>query len=203
MDTICRKHAGRKRVGLMAALLMLSVTYSCTAQTQSTDSSAPHEMIVTGQGFIAIDTPKGWEQSKGPGLAFFLPKGVDPQKTDVWIYINSAPVGPNEEDKDAQAYIQSDIAGFRQRFKNGTVRKEDTLLLPEVKQQAAVYTFLSGEENNAFEQIIYVADVRRVLIFALSAKNSAALNKSVSVFHEFAKSYRGSIQMGSTGDTQK
>jgi hypothetical protein len=154
---------------------------------------------MTSQGFLAIDTPKGWVHSEGPGLAFFLPEGVNPENAQVSIYISSAPVGQNEEDKDANSYIQSDISGFRQRFKNA-VRKEDALFLPQVKQQAAVYTFQSGETHNAFEQIVYISDVNRVLILALSAKNSDALKGSMQVFHEFAKSYRGSIQMGSLGD---
>ena len=157
-------------------------------------------MLMTRQGFLAIDTPKGWVQSEGPALAFFLPKGVSPEKAQVSIYISSAPVGPNEEDKDADSYIQSDIAGFRQRFKSAVVHKEEALYLPQVKQQAAVYTFQSGETHNAFERIVYVSDVNRVLILALSAKNVDALKGSIQAFQEFAQSYRGSIQMGSSED---
>lgn len=95
------------------------------------------------------------------------------------------------------SYIQSDISGFKQHFKNATVRKEEALFLPEVKQQAVVYTFESGEEDNAFEQVIYIQDAGRVLIFDMTAKNSDALTRTIQIFHEFAKSYRGSIQMGS------
>ena len=69
-----------------------------------------------------------------------------------------------------------------------------------MKQQAFVYTFESGEEDNAFEQVIYIRNVGRVLIFDMTAKNSDALKRTVQLFHEFAKSYRGSIQMDSPGE---
>jgi hypothetical protein len=200
MNTIPRQLTNKLGLGLASAVLSLLVLCPCTGQKPSADNSAPHEMLVTTQGFIAIDTPKGWVQSDGPGLAFFLPEGVSPQKADVWIYISGAPVGPKEEDKDTNSYIQSDIAGFMQRFKKGVVRKEEDLLLPEMKQKVAVYTFQSGEAHNAFEQVIYVSDVNRVLTFTLSAKNSDAFTKSTGIFREFAKSYRGSIQMGSPDD---
>jgi hypothetical protein len=188
---------GKRTIGLISTMVALWVLCPCIAQKPAADSSEPHEMLMTRQGFIAIDTPKGWVQSEGPGLASFLPKGVDPAKAEVLIYISSAPVGEDEEDKDMNAYIQSDITGFKQRFKNGIVRKEENLLLPEVKGQASVYTFQSGEAHNAFEQIVYISDFHRVLILALSAKNLDALTQSTKLFHEFAESYRGSIQMGS------
>jgi len=35
-----------------------------------------------------------------------------------------------------------------------------------------------------------------VLILDLTARNSDAFARTVQIFHEFAKSYRGSIQMG-------
>jgi len=180
----------------MGTFLPLWVSCACTAQKPSDTSSEIHEMLVTQAGFLAFDTPQGWERSEGPGLAFFLPKGLAREKSDVWIYINGAPVGPNAEDKDMDSYIQSDIAGFKQRFKNAIVRKEEALFLPEVKQHAAVYTFQSGEANNAFEQVVYIEDVNRVLILDLTARNSDAFARTVQIFHEFAKSYRGSIQMG-------
>lgn len=184
-------------LALMSAAMTLGIVCPILAQNPSPDASAPHQMIVTRQGFIAIDNPKGWVQSDGPGLAFFLPKGVTADKADVWIYISSCPVGPNEEDKNMDSFIQSDIAGFKQRFKNGIIRKEETIALPEVKGEATVYTFQSGEANNAFEQVVYISDVNRVLVLDLSAKNSAAFTKSLPIFRDFTKSYRGSIQMGS------
>jgi hypothetical protein len=79
---------------------------------------------------------------------------------------------------------------------NAVVRKEEDIMLPEMKQQAFVYTFQSGEANNSFEQVIYIADAGRVLVLTLSAKNSDAFAKSTKIFCAFAQSYRGSIQMG-------
>jgi len=197
MRSISGPMSAKLVLGLMGATLTLLASCSCAAQKSSESSSEPHEMLVTQAGFIAINTPRGWLRSEGQGLAFFLPDGVERKKAGVWIYINCAPVGPHEEDKDMDSYIQSDISGFKQHFKNATVRKEEALFLPEVKQQAVVYTFESGEEDNAFEQVIYIQDAGRVLIFDMTAKNSDALTRTIQIFHEFAKSYRGSIQMGS------
>ncbi|MGD0546979.1 MAG: hypothetical protein ABR991_04040, partial [Terracidiphilus sp.] len=166
-------------------------------------ASEPRQMIVTTQGLLTIDTPKGWVQSDGPGLAFFLPDGMTAEKADVWIYISSAPVGPNEENKDIDSYIQSDIKSFQRRFKHATVRTEEALLLPAVNGKAAVYTFQSGEAHNAFEQVIYISEIHRVLVLDLSAKNSKAFAKSMAVFHDFAQSYQGNIQMGSLADKPK
>jgi len=184
-------------LALACGIFVLWTPSLSVTQIPSEKASEPHQMILTKDGFLAIDLPKGWSQSEGPGLAFFLPEGVDASQSNVWIYINSAPVGPKEDDKDLNSYINSDIGGFKQRFKNGFVRKEEDLLLPAMKQRVSVYTFQSGEINNSFEQVIYIPDAGRALILDLSAKNSDAFKGSLSVFHEFAKSYRGGIQMGS------
>ncbi len=153
-------------------------------------------MLVTDEGFLAINTPNGWIRTRGPGLAFFVHEGDTDQTAKVWIYISSAPIGPKEETKNLEEYIESDIAGFKQHFKSGVVRKETPIELPLIKSKAPVYTFLSGESHNGFEQIVYVADVNRILILALSAKEKAAFEKSQSDFLTFAKSYRGSITPG-------
>jgi hypothetical protein len=200
MNSVSQKMPGRLGLVLIGAMLALWASCLCTAQKPAESSSEMHEMLVTPAGFLAIDTPKGWEQSAGPGLAFFLPKGFDRETSDVWIYINYAPVGPNEEDKDMGSYIQSDIAGFKHQFKNAIVRKEEDLLLSQVKQHATVYSFQSGDAKNSFEQVIYIEDAGRVLILDLTAKNADAFARTLQLFHEFAKSYRGSIQMDSPAD---
>ncbi len=90
-------------------------------------------------------------------------------------------------------YVESDIAGFKQLFKSGVVTEETPIDLPFAKSKALVYTFLSGETNNAFEKIVYIAENNRVLILALSAKKKHACENSQTVFRQFAQSYRGSI----------
>jgi hypothetical protein len=200
MNSVSLKISGKVGLVLIGAMLTLWVPCLCTAQKPTENSSEMHEMLVTPAGFLAIDTPKGWEKCEGPGLAFFLPKGFAREKSDVWIYINFAPIGPNEEDKDMDSYIQSDIAGFKHQFKNAIVTKEEDLLLSQVNQHAPVYSFQSGDAENSFEQVIYIEDVGRVLVLDLTAKNASAFKRTLQLFHEFAKSYRGSIQMGSPSD---
>lgn len=155
-------------------------------------------MILTSEGLLAIETPKGWVQTEGPGLAFFLRRGENRKIADAWIYINSAPMGPNEDAKDLRAYIQSDIAGFKERFKSGVVREEAAIDLPLAKTAVPVYTFESTEEHNSFEEIIYIPENGRVLLLVLSAKNKDAFAKSLQDFRAFAKSYGGSIIMTGT-----
>lgn len=156
-------------------------------------STEPPEMLVTEQGFLAINTPMGWVRSGGPGLAYFIRKSDKTVSPPVWIYISSAPIGPDEEAKDATAYIQSDISDFKERFKAGTVTEEEPLALPKTNSHAPVYTFRSGEKHNAIEQVAYIAEVNRVLTLVLSAKETAAFEQSLLIFREFVKSYGGSI----------
>jgi len=144
-----------------------------------------------------LNTPYGFERVQGPGLAFFRPKGKTQSKGDPVIYINCAPVGPKEQDKSVESYIESDISGFQQHFKKGSVQKEDDVLLPtSPRLRAPAYTFRSGEENNAYERIVYIPENGRVLILVLSVKTQDALAKTLPVFTEFVTSYKGSIIFG-------
>lgn len=171
----------------------LATVVSSAVTQQSQDASQPPEMLMTEQGFLAIDTPKGWMRTDGPGLAYFIPGSHSGGGPRVWIYISSASIGSNEESKDLKSYIESDIASFRKRFKQGVVQQEKPLSLPHAKLQAPVYTFVSGEEHNAIEQVVYVPNVNRVLTLVLSAKDKIAFAEALPVFRDFAKSYRGSI----------
>jgi hypothetical protein len=100
------------------------VGYRAIARLPQEPSNAqePPEMLVTEEGFLAIDTPRGWLCSDGPGLAYFVPPTSEKEKPLVWIYISAASVGAKEQPEDMKAYIESDKAGFKQRFKNGVSR---------------------------------------------------------------------------------
>jgi len=153
----------------------------------------PREMLATEEGLIAIDIPKGWVRSEGPGLAFFLREKDDPRTAPACIYLSSAPIGPDEDAKTFDDFVESDINSFKRRFKNGRAEKENDLELPRAKLKATVYTFLSGETTNAFEEIIYIPESHRVLILVLSAKTAEALASARPDLHSFAQSYSGSI----------
>lgn len=184
---------------IVAAFILLNLISSpCLAQTRAAQPKQPPEMLVTSEGFLAIETPKGWVRTEGPGLAFFVREGENSKTADVWIYVNSAPVGPKEDAKDLQAFIQSDIAGFKERFKSGIVREERPIELPHAKIRVHVYAFESAEKHNSFEEAAYIPENGRVLILVLSAKNKVAYAKSVQDFRAFAESYRGSIRESGT-----
>jgi hypothetical protein len=153
----------------------------------------PPEMLVTEEGFLAIDTPRGWQRTEGPGLAYFVPPTAKDEKPLVWIYISAESVGEKEQSKDMKAYIESDKANFRQRFKNGVTRDETPLQMTHAKLQATVVTFRSGEVRNAVEQVAYIGEDNRVLTLVLSASENSAFEKALPVFREFVSSYRGSI----------
>lgn len=131
-------------------------------------------------------------------MAFFLRRGENSKTANVWIYINSAPVGPDQDAKDLPAYIQSDTGGFRERFKSGVVREEAAIDLPHAKTSVPVHTFESNETHNSFEEIIYIPETGRVLLLVLSAKNKDAFAKSIQDFRAFAQSYGGSIILTGT-----
>ena len=154
-------------------------------------------MLLTNDGFIAIDTPRGWVRSEGPGLAAFLRKGDhDARSAEVLIYINTSCVGSKQT---VDEFVQEDIAGFRANFVKGTVRKEPSLKLAHVKGQMLVWTFQSGEKSSAFERIAYASESDRVLILVLSAKSKALFDQSLPAFEGFVRSYRGSIWPASEG----
>ncbi|HZV59763.1 MAG TPA: hypothetical protein VFF42_05440 [Candidatus Eremiobacteraceae bacterium] len=179
-----------------ALLLMNFVCLTAVPLAQeSAKSSEPAEMQMTAEGFLAINSPLGWVRADGPGLAYFVPPQENRGQPLVWIYISGARIGPKEEAKDLKSYIDSDKAGFKRRFKNGIVQEETPLSLPQVKQQAPVVTFRSGQRENAIEQVVYVGEATRVLTFVLSARDQAAFEKALPTFRDFAKSYRGSITL--------
>jgi hypothetical protein len=188
-------------MGRSCAIGILLVVGACFAQAgPSDDSKEPPQMLLTDEGFIAIDTPRGWVRSEGPGLAAFLRKGDhDSRSAEVLIYINTSCVGTKQT---VDEFIQDDIAGFRATFVKGTIRKEAPLDLANVKGQMLVWTFQSGEKSSAFERIAYAQESDRVLILVLSAKSKGLFDKSLPVFEEFAKSYRGSIWPAPDGKQQ-
>lgn len=157
------------------------------------ESTEPPEMLVTDQGFLAINTPKGWIRSEGPGLAYFIRKTDKTVSPSVWSYISSAPIGPDQEAKDAAAYVQSDIADFKARFRAGTVQEEEPITLPRMNTRAPVYTFRSGEKQNTIERVAYIGETSRVLTLVLSAKETTSFERTLPAFHDFVRSYGGSI----------
>jgi hypothetical protein len=178
------KSGGLRR---MAAVLMFAVAFSglCAAQTSETDG------IPTKEGVIPITIPKGWSRVNGPGLAFFLRNGTNSNTANAWIYISSAPIGPKEEYRDFNSYVQYDVTTYKDKYKAGTVQKEQPMFLARAKKLARVFTFESGEKSNAHERIIYIEEPHRALILVLSARNFEAFDASLPAFLDFAASYRG------------
>ena len=183
-------------LNLLVVSLALATPRPSNAQEHPANPDKLPEMQITNEGFLAINTPKGWFRTDGPGLVFFLRKGDKKQTANVWIYINSEPIGPSEEAKTFEAYIESDVAGFKDRFKEGSVQKEEPLDLPYAETNVPVITFQSGEEHNSFEEVVYIPERGRVLLLVLSARKKEAFAQARPVFQEFAKSYRGSISPG-------
>lgn len=129
-----------------------------TDQATSESSSDIHEMLFTEGGLLAFDTPRGWVRSEGRGLASFVPKGSSAKTPAAVIYISGATIGPDQTDKTLSDYVQSDISGFKARFERAIVRQEQPILLPTSQISVPLYTFRSGEKNNAVEQVAYIQD---------------------------------------------
>lgn len=107
------------RVPKLCLIALTLVAISASAQ-RSSQTSEPPEIQLTHEGFLILNTPKGWERTDGPGMETFVKKGTDLETADVWIYISGCPIGPQEDLKNRDEYIQSDITGFHARFKYGT-----------------------------------------------------------------------------------
>ena len=165
-----------------------------TKQAAPESASDIHEMLLTEEGLLAFDTPKGWVRSDGRGLASFVPKGSGAKTAAAAIYISSAPIGSDQTDKTSSDYVQSDIAAFKARFERAIVHQEQPIFLPASQVSVPLYTFRSGEEHNTVEQVAYIQDTtQRVLTVVLSAKTEEAFSKSLPAFQTFVKSFRGSI----------
>ena len=175
----------------LSNLLLIGLLIPANPITQNNDE--PHEMIATEAGLTAMDTPEGWRRADGPGLAFFIREKDTPGDVQVFMYISLTPFGPKEDAKTADAVLASDISGFKKRFKNGSVQKEEDIDLPRAKSRATVYTFVSHETNNAFEQIAYIRELNRVLIICLSARDNDRFQASRTAFRAFVHSYGGSV----------
>ena len=179
---------------------MLFLLLSITASFQSFRSvpfqslQDPPEILITSEGLLAIDSPKGWVRVDSDALAFFVPKGETIGHALAVIYISFAPIGPETESKTIRQFIDSDVAGFKKRYKKGFVLPGDPLLLPHAKQKVPVYNFQSGEDRNSFEQVIYIPEGHRVLILTLSSKKKKEYENNLEAFHQFAISYRGGIE---------
>lgn len=182
--------------GLIALSFAVSFCSPAYAQTKPEKSDELPEMQITEGGFLAVDTPKGWERVEGPGLASFVPKDASVADTAVLIYISGVPIGEKESARNRAEYIQSDIAEFKKRFADGIVREEEPLELPKAKTKVPVVHFESNDpKHNPFEQVIYIEEQNRVLTLVLSAKNPDAFDKTLPLFRDFAKSYGGSITL--------
>ena len=165
------------------------------AQKESSggDADKVHEIIMTDSGLLAIDTPQGFERADGPGLAFFVPHQKARRKSGVVIYVSGIPIGPREDSKDFTAAVQADIDGFKAEYKDGVVKEEEDLELPRAKRRVPRYTMMSGKTNNAFEEIVYISEVDRVLTLVLSARSQEDFARMLPVFHSFARSYGGLV----------
>lgn len=185
-------------IAISVAALVLLATPGLP-QSSSPGADDTHGMIMTSAGLIAIDTPSGWEQSNGPGLASFVPQNPAANDPDATFILTSSPLENAAEHKALESFITSDIAAFRHRFPRALVHAEAPIALPHYAGSAPVYSFRSGDAaHNAFEQVAYIADYRRIWIVTLSAKSPAALERAMPAFRTLVASYRGSIQFDDT-----
>lgn len=168
---------------------------------------------MTIEGHIVIDIPTGWRRTVGPGLLYFVPEKTplikNPLRSyDAAIYVGMGFIEPNEVDREslsfssADSFIHSDITGFKQRYKRAVVKEAAPFPLPLSKVRHVSYIFQSHEQDNAFEEVIYIDEGDRVLALTLSATNAKTFWSLVPVFHKFAQSYQGNIPDGSRTPVQ-
>jgi hypothetical protein len=176
---------------MIALLFAVFVTSPCLCQNPGGEAADRPGMLATKQGPLAIDAPKGWSRVPGMGMAFFVPNGADFDTAPAWIYISSVPIGPKLDYRDVNSYIEHDVSVFKDKYPAAMVQREIPVMLPQAKLRAQIYTFQSGDKNNAYEQVVYVGEKGRVLMFNLSAKTAGVFQQSLPVFRGFVTSYRG------------
>ncbi len=168
---------------------------------------------MTIEGHIVIDVPTGWRRTIGPGLLYYVPEKTPLLKNplrsyDAAIYVGMGFIEPNETDREslsfssADSFIHSDITGFKQRYKRAVVKEAAPFPLPLSKVRHVSYIFQSHEQDNAYEEVIYIDEGDRVLALTLSANNAKTFWSLVPVFHKFAQSYQGNIPDGTRGRVQ-
>ena len=159
---------------------------------------------MTIEGHIVIDIPEGWRRTIGPGLLLYvqekLPRIENPLRSyDAAIYVGMGFIEPNKVARDslsftsADSFIHSDIVGFKQRYKRAVIKEAAPFPLPLSKVRHVSYIFQSHEQDNAFEEVIYIDEGNRVLALTLSANNSKTFWSLVPVFHKFAQSSQGDL----------
>jgi hypothetical protein len=168
---------------------------------------------MTIEGHIVIDIPLGWRRTIGPGLLYFVPEKTplikNPLRSyDAAIYVGMGFIEPNEVDREslsfssADSFIHSDITGFKQRYKRAVVKESAPFPLPLSKVRHVSYVFQSREQDNAYEEVIYIDEGDRVLALTLSATNAKTFWSLVPIFHKFAQSYQGNIPDGTRTPVQ-
>jgi len=177
---------------IIAFLFAVFVTSPCLCQDPASGAADRPGILTTKQGSLAIDSPKGWSRVPDMGMAFFVPRGATFDTAPAWIYISTVPIGPKLDYHDVNSYIEHDVSVFKDKYPVALVEREIPVILPHAKLRAQIYTFQSGDKNNAYEQVVYVGEKDRVLMFNLSAKTADIFQQSLPVFRGFVISYRGS-----------
>lgn len=170
------------------------VSFLCVSTMLSQDQG---EMFLTRIGMIALTTPKGFAGVQGPMELLFTPEGKPFDQSRPFIYLASVDIGKKTKFKTAQAFIDFDVDSFRKRFPNGRTEAQPPIEIPHLKAKAPVWIFRSGESNNAFERLIFIEDSPQTLrLLVLSAPDSESFQAQSAAFNAFAKSFKGSIIMG-------
>jgi hypothetical protein len=181
-------------IGILFAVFIAS---PCVAQKPAAEAPDSPGIVVTKQGPLAIDVPKGWSRVPGMGLAFFVPAGTDFDSAQAWIYLSSIPIGQKTDYADVDSYIRFDIAAFKEKYPAAFVQNEIPVVLRQARLRAQIYTFQSGDKNNAYEQVVYVGEKGRALMFNFSAKTPEVFQQMLPVFRNFVTSYKGSADTSS------
>ncbi|HLK32425.1 MAG TPA: hypothetical protein VKT29_05005 [Terriglobales bacterium] len=146
-------------------------------------------IIYSEHGGFMVSVPKGWVLDRATGermgtCCVLYPQGSSWDQADSVIYPN---IAEKQQGQTLQQLMESDLAGFRQRFpKMNVVEARD---LPAGDSQLAKVRFYYGVNQGSYELVAYVDEPQVVALLVLSSRSKEAMGEALPAFREVLKSY--------------
>jgi len=186
---------GKMRVKTFAVtigLLMLFCSLPLSSQEQkASKEKEQYQPTEQGGGIvyaddlgIAVLAPKGWLFDSQSGVkqklnCVMYPVGKTWSSADEVMYVNFSKL---KEGQSLEAFIEADIAFFKEKAAGLKVEKDNTIKLKS-GQEAQVRLF-SGDQYGNYEAIAYVEAFGNVGMFVLSSRTKEGFERSLPAFKE-------------------
>jgi hypothetical protein len=181
-----------KRFAVFLGLVVLWLSLPCFSQEQkTTKDKEAYQPTEQGGGIvyaddlgIAVSAPKGWLFDSQSGLkqklnCVMYPVGKTWSSADEVMYVNFSKL---KDGQSLEAFIEADIAPFKEKSPGLKVEKEKALKLKS-GQEVQVRLF-SGDQYGNYEAIAYVEAFGSVGMFVLSCRSKEGFDRRFLAFKE-------------------